>query len=682
MISTMRNLLILLLFAFSTQAYAQQLMTPELLWELGRVSIDDVSSDGSKILFGVTTYNVEENKGTRQLFMLSRSEDGYTAQQLTEAEKSSSNGVLMPGNKIGFLRGGQWMVQIMGGKPTPKTEIDGGISSVKFTPDFKRVMFVREVKTGDELSDIYPDYPKANVHIFDNLMYRHWDHYTDNVHSHVFWADVMDDGSFGPGIDIMENEPYDSPLMPFGGKEEIAWSPDGKTIAYTCKKKTGLEYAVSTNSDIYLYDIETKSTRNLTEGMMGYDKHPRFSSDGKHIAWLSMARDGYEADKNTIYIQDLETGKKLDLAKNYKETIADFAFNPKGTSVYFLSATQATNQFFEIEVPRKIKMVNSPSFRAITIGQHNYGSLHVTGDQIIAERQDMNRANEVYAVNLKDGKSEKLSKVNDAIYRSVKKVKIEKRMIKTTDNKEMLTWVIYPPDFDPQKKYPTLLYCQGGPQSAVSQFYSFRWNFQLMASQGYIIVAPNRRGLPSFGLEWNETISQDWGGQAMRDYLSAIDELAKEPYVDSDNLGAVGASYGGYSVFMLAGIHEGRFSAFISHAGLFNLESWYGTTEELFFANWDIGGPYWEEPVPESYAKFSPHRYIANWDTPILVIHGEKDYRVPISEGMQAFNAAQVKGIPSKLIIYPEENHWILSPQNGLIWHKEYFKWLDQWLKD
>jgi dipeptidyl aminopeptidase/acylaminoacyl peptidase len=293
----------------------------------------------------------------------------------------------------------------------------------------------------------------------------------------------------------------------------------------------------------------------------------------------------------------------------------------------------------------------------------------------------MNHAAELYGFNIKKGTERVITHTNDEIYNSIALSKIEKRWVKTTDGKEMLTWVILPPNFDSTKTYPTLLYCQGGPQSAVSQFYSFRWNFQLMAANDYVIIAPNRRGLPSFGTEWNEAISKDWGGQAMKDYLAAFDEISKESYIDQNNAGAVGASYGGYSVYMLAGIHEKRFKSFVAHCGLFNLESWYGSTEELFFANFDIGGPYWENPAPKSYAKFSPHKYAQNWDTPIFVIHGGRDYRVPDTQGMEAFQVAQLKGLKSRFLYFPKEGHWVLQPQNGLVWHREYFKWLDETLK-
>ena len=678
----MKKVLLFLFTIIVLPCTAQQTMTPELLWKLGRVSIDDVSENRNQILYGVTNYNIDENKGIRSLVLYDEKNKKSPSSQINTGQKSASNGVIYPDGRIGFLQGGQWFVTNKDGVSAgQRTSIDGGISNVTFSPDFSKVFYTAEVKTGKTTLDKYPSYTKANVMIFDDLMYRHWDHFEDDMSSHIFWADVNGAGGFNAGEDIMSGEPFESPLQPFGGAEQITWSPDSKTIAYTSKKVNGLEYAISTNSDIYLFNIETKKITNLTKGMMGYDTEPQYSTDGKTIAWLSMERDGYEADKNNIYIQNISSGARMKITADYPETVRSFLFDKDGKTIYFLSATDATYQYFSIRLPKKIDAKYKVSFRPITSGNHNYTSLFFASGKLIGTRQDMNHANEIYSVNIKDGKSEKITAVNDKIYNSIALVNIEKRWIKTSDNKDMLTWVIYPPNFDASKKYPTLLYCQGGPQSAVSQFYSFRWNFQLMASQGYIVVAPNRRGLPSFGEEWNEEISEDWGGQAILDYFSAIDALAKEPYVDNTNLGAIGASYGGYSVYYLAGVHEGRFSAFISHAGVFNLESWYGSTEELFFANFDIGGPYWETPVPESYKKFSPHLFVDKWDTPILIFHGEKDYRIPITEGMQAFQAAQIKGIPSKFVVFPEENHWVLSLQNGLIWHSEFFGWLDKWLK-
>jgi len=441
------------------------------------------------------------------------------------------------------------------------------------------LMYSSQVKTRKSPSDLYPDLPEANVVITEELMFRHWDEWSDDMRSHVFYINYKDGQVNGDAVDIMAGEDFDTPMMPFGGSGDMSWSPGGNQIIYVCKKSTGLEYARSTNSDLYSYDLETKETSNLTSGMMGYDKDPSFSPDGKYMAWMSMERDGYESDKNRLFIQELSSGNKYDLSANYMETIGSFSWSADSKKIFFQGPKNATFQIFELGIPKTLSHFMDLTIRQITDGDFNYSSPSPSGKYIYTSRTDMNHAREIYRIGIKKGDVVALTHQNDAIYADLSMGNVEKRWIETSDGKEMLTWVIYPPNFDPSKKYPTLLYCQGGPQSPVSQFYSFRWNFQLMASYGYIIVAPNRRGLPGFGLDWNEDISEDWGGQPMRDYLSAIDALAEEPYVDKDNIGAIGASYGGYSVYMLAGMHEGRFKTFISHCGLFNLESWYGTTE-------------------------------------------------------------------------------------------------------
>jgi dipeptidyl aminopeptidase/acylaminoacyl peptidase len=431
---------------------------------------------------------------------------------------------------------------------------------------------------------------------------------------------------------------------------------------------------VSTNSDVFIYDIATKTTINISEGMKGYDRNPLFSPDGSKLAWNSMEREGYESDRNRIMIHDFNTNTTYELTEGLDRNAGHFEWSEDGSKMYFLSGEQATAQLYEINLKNK-------ELRQITSGDHDYVDFAFAGNRIIGGRMSMSQPVELFSINPKNGKTEQLTRINEEKLNSIELGRVEKRWIKTTDNKDMLTWVIYPPDFDPTKKYPTLLYCQGGPQSTVSQFFSYRWNFQLMAANGYIVVAPNRRGLPSFGQEWNEQISGDWGGQAMKDYLSAIDAVKQEPYVDEERLGAVGASFGGYSVYWLAGNHDNRFKALIAHCGLFNLTSWYGTTEELFFANWDLGGPYWEDELQDEYERFSPHTYVENWTAPILVIHGEKDFRVPVSEGIQAFHAAQIRNVPSRFLYFPEEGHWVLSPQNGVLWHRVFFDWLDQWMK-
>lgn len=671
-----------LTLAFSSIAgFAQERMSPELLWELGRVGGEVVSPDGNTVVYGVTNYDLDKNGGERNLYAVPVA--GGEVHQLTEMRGSEYGVQFRPdGRKIGFLHGGQWYEMDPDGTDIIQvTDIDGGISNVKYAPNGKYLMYTQEVKLDRTTKDLYPNLPKANAKIIDDLMYRHWDSWSDANYSHVFYIKYNDGRVSGNPVDIMKGERFDCPQMPFGGAEDLNWTPDSKSIVYVAKKKTGKEYATSTNSDLYVYTLRTGNTTNMTEGMMGYDTHPEYASDGRQVAWLSMARDGYESDKNNIYVYDKIEGRKYNVTKDFSETVSTFSWGEHNEKIYFLAPIEATYQIFELDLSNGASNVSKKSIRQITSGDYNYRGVQQAGGNIIAGRQDMNHATEIYNIDIKSGAVMPLTHVNDAIYANVEMSKIEKRWIKTTDGKKMLTWVIYPPNFDPNKKYPTLLYCQGGPQSPVSQFYSFRWNFQLMAANGYIVVAPNRRGLPSFGEKWNEDISGDWGGQAMKDYLSAIDALAKEPYVDEDNLGAVGASYGGYSVYMLAGIHNNRFKSFISHCGLFNLDSWYGTTEELFFANWDIGGPYWGKNPPKSYKLFSPHKYADKWNTPILVIHGGKDFRVPENQGMEAFQLAQLKGIHSKFLYFPEEGHWVLSPQNGMIWHSEFFQWLDSTLK-
>jgi len=561
--------------------------------------------------------------------------------------------------------------------------LDKDIHHYKYSPDGKQIAIVQEVEVG---SAKHTDLPKAEAYIYDDLTYRHWDSWSDRSYSHVFVGAYSTEGIKGLK-DILANEPYDCPVKPFHGSEDFLWSPDGTHLIYVCKKVQGSDYATSTNTEIYAYNIASGSTRNLTEGMEGYDTQPTFNNEGTQLAWLSMKRNGYESDKNDIVVTNWpEATKRVNITTGWDGTVSSFSYQPNDKSFLFQADLEATVQLFELDAPSKVPSAQPdklPEPRQVTSGDHNLGGvIGVSGQTIVSSKTGMNRARELVTVNMKSGEVSVLTHVNDFIYRNLKQSKVEKRWVTTYDGKRMLVWVVFPPDFDPNQKYPTLLYCQGGPQSAVSQFYSFRWNFQLMAANGYIIVAPNRRGLPGFGTEWNEAISQDWGGAAMKDYLAAFDEVAKEPYVDKERTGAIGASYGGYSVYMLAGIHEKRFKSFISHCGLFNLESWYGSTEELFFANFDVGGPYWGENPPAGYQTFSPHRYADNGDTPILVIHGGRDYRVPDTQGMEAFQVAQLKGLKSRFLYFPNEGHWILRPQNGLVWHREFFSWLDETVRD
>lgn len=663
----------------TTMATAQDKMTPELLWQLGRVSGEAVTADGKTVIYGVSQYNIADNKSEKNLFAIPLS--GGTARQITQAPGTEGDVAVLPGKKIGYSYKQQWWeMNEDGSGAVQKTNVEGGLQNIRRSPDGKYILFSKEVKIKKVAgADFYPDLPKSNVQIYDNLNYRHWDTWEDGNFQHVFYA-TYDNGQVGTPVDIMEGEAFDSPQMPFGGAEDMIWSPDGKRIIYVSKKKYGKEYALSTNTDIYEYDLSSRTTRNLSEGMMGYDVAPAFSADGKYLAWLSMARDGFEADKNDVVILNLATGAKTNITKGWDGTASAISWSNDGKRIFFLAVIKGTEQLLEITLQKDPLQTTAKHIRQITNGDFDItGIVAQVGNTLVVTRTDMNHAAELFTVNLPKGNLQELTTVNKATYDKIGMCKVEKRWVKTTDGKDMLTWVIFPPDFDPNKKYPTLLYCQGGPQSALSQFYSYRWNFQLMASQGYIVVAPNRRGMPGHGVEWNAAISKDWGGQPIRDYLSAIDDVSKENYVDKSRLGAVGASYGGYSVYMLAGLHENRFKTFIAHDGLFDLKSWYGTTEELWFANWDIGA-YWDPANANAYKQFNPSELVATWNTPILIIQGGIDFRVGIEQGLQAFQLAQLKGIKSKLLYFPEENHWVLKAQNAQVWQREFFNWLKETL--
>ncbi len=666
-------------------ANSQSTLTPENLWKINRVYGEQVSPDGKSMIFAQKSYTLEEDKGTSHLMKMPAV--GGDAKMLTDGKTSVYEAQWRPdGKKIGYLSSESGSMQLWemnpdGSGAKQMSDLEGGISNFHYAPDMKHISFTMDVRVEESLADKHSDLPQATGKAYNNLMFRHWTQWHDYNYQHVFIADYSDQiGS--PITDIMKGEAFDAPMMPFGGSEQITWAPDGQSLVYVCKKKTGKDYAVSTNSELWHYDLKTGKTKNLTDAHEGYDNEPVFSNDGKWLAWLSMARDGFESDKNMLWILNMETGNQFPLAASLDQSFGHIVWSEDSKTMYAISGVSATFQVFQLDLKKegsdKLKIAG---FSALTDGDHNINSISLAGGKLVGSMNTMSKPAELYSWDIKTRSIMQLTHANDQMLAKMKMGKVKKRMIKTTDGKDMLTWVIYPPDFDPNKKYPTLLYCQGGPQSAVSQFFSYRWNFQLIAANGYIIVAPNRRGLPSFGQEWNDQISKDWGGQAMKDYLSAIDEVAKEPFVDNDKLGAVGASYGGYSVYYLAGIHEGRFKCFISHCGLFNLESWYASTEELFFANWDIGGPYWDSSLKDAYAKNSPHKMVAKWDTPIMVIHNELDFRVPLNQGLEAFTAAQLKGIPSKLLYYPDEGHWVLKPQNGVMWHREFYDWLDTFLK-
>ena len=618
---------------------SQNLMTPELLWQLGRVSASGISKDGTQVVYTVSTPDAEANKSSRKKYVLSL-QDGAVA------EISNSDSLLL-NNKV--------------------------------SPDGKYLLSNEEVKVNKVFgSDLYPALSKSNVYVFDNLAYRHWDTWEDGKFDHVFLSEVNNPSA---KKDLMEGTAYDCPTKPFGGDEDYIFSADGKQVVYVTKKKAGTAYAISTNTDLYAYDIATGKTTNVTEENKGYDLNPAFNKKNQ-LAWLSMKRDGFEADKQDIIVWNGTT--KMNLTR-YRDDIhvESFIWSEDGNKIYFTAPIDGTIQLFEVNYPGLTKML--PAIKQLTKGNFDIaGIVGHSGDKLIVTRTDMNHAAEIYSVEIASGQMKQLTHVNDNVYASLKMGKIESRLVKTTDGKDMFVWVVYPPDFDPNKKYPALLYCQGGPQSPLTQFYSFRWNFQLMAANGYIIIAPNRRGMPGHGTKWNEQISKDWGGQVMKDYLSAIDDVSKEKYVDRNRLGCVGASYGGYSVFYLAGHHNKRFKSFISHDGVFDLKSMYGTTEELWFVNWDFGGPYWDKKNPavqNALAKFNPINFVDKWNTPILIYQGGKDYRVPIEQGLQAFTAAQLRGIKSKLVYLPDENHWVLNAQNALVWQKEFYKWLEETLK-
>jgi dipeptidyl aminopeptidase/acylaminoacyl peptidase len=621
----------------SLSAISQNVMTPEILWKLGRVSVLGISTDTKNIVYSVSTPSVEENKSNSKF---------YT-------------------------------IPVNGGQAVEITNYKNLLSDKNISPDGQYVIYNEEIKINKvHGKDFYPNLEKSDVQIYDGLDYRHWDTWNEGTFNHVFYKENKEGAV---GIDLLKGEPYDSPQKPFGGDEDYIWSPDSKSIFYVSKKKAGTQYAISTNTNIYEYNLITGKTINRTEANLGYDVAPQFSPAGD-LTYLQMKRDGFEADKNDLIV-DFK-GVKMNLTANWDGTVESFKWSVDGKKVYFIAAVDGTKQLFEVNFP-------GPTRIAVRVNQITNGDFDVneivafSGTNVILTRGDMNHAAEIFSYDLKKNNWKQLSNVNTEVYSSLSLSKTEKRYVTTTDGKKMLVWVILPPNFDATKKYPTLLYCQGGPQSALSQFYSFRWNFQLMAANGYIVVAPNRRGMPGHGVEWNEQISKDWGGQVMDDYLSAIDDVAKENYVDKDRLGCVGASYGGYSAFYLAGIHNNRFKTFIAHDGVFNTQSMFGTTEEVFFANYDFGGAYWEKDnalAQKTYTTFNPATLVGKWNRPILIFQGGKDFRVPIGQGQEAFQAAQLLGIKSRFVYFPEENHWVLKPQNAQVWQKEFFKWLKETL--
>lgn len=685
------------------------LMTPEALWAMGRIGGAEASPNGKQIVYQVGYYSVKENKGHQMLFIMDA--NGKNQKALTTDAKSESDATwIADGKKIAFIRNGQlWSMNPDGSDRKQLTHDKAGIEGFRFSPDGKKVILIKELPYHGTIKENPSDLPLATGRLVTDMNYRHWDHYVESI-LHPFVAEVAEDGTVNEGEDILKGEPYECPMAPFGGVEQLAWSPDSKNIAYTCRKKEGLQYAISTDSDIYLYNIGTRETKNLckeagyvepkvdaTKSMKhqavnapenlknnpGYDTNPQFSADGKYIAWQSMARDGYESDRNRLCIYDLATGKKNYVTEKFDSNVEGFTWNKDNKSITFIGVWHGTLNLYQTNFKGEVKQ--------ITNDWADYGSVSLAnnGNKILATRASMSHPTDIYMVtpgkNTKTTKVEQITRENDHILNQLNLGKCEQRWVKTTDGKQMLVWIMLPANFDASKKYPTLLFCEGGPQSPVSQFWSYRWNIQIMAANGYVVVLPNRRGLPGFGSEWNEEVSGDWTGQCMNDYLSAIDDAtANLPYVDKDRLGCVGASFGGFSVYYLAGHHDKRFKAFLAHDGAFNLESMYTDTEEVWFSNWEYDDAYWNKDRTVNAKKTyenSPHKFVDKWDTPILCIHGEKDYRINANQGMGAFNAARLRGIPAELLIFPDENHWVLKPQNGILWQRTFFGWLDKWLK-
>ena len=689
------------------------LMTPEALWAMGRIGSCAASADGSKIVYQVGYYSVKHNKSHQVLYIMNA--DGSNQTKLTTSSKSETDPAWLPDGRIAFITGGEvWAMNADGTGRQQLSKTNGEVEGFKFSPDAKKVILLKSIPFHEVIKKNPDDLPKATGRLVTDLMYRHWDHYVESI-QHPFVCSVSGDGIATNMTDILEGEPYECPMEPFGGIEQLDWSPDSKSIAYTCRKKTGLEYSISTDSDIFLYDVETKQTTNLCKpadyvapevdptitlrvqavnapenlkNNVGYDQNPQFSPDGQYVAWLSMERDGYEADLNRLCIYHLATGTKRYI--NWQSDVEAFCWAPTAKKVkaadpqfYFLSVWHGCCNMYSASQKGEVRQLTETWDDWTSIQMAN------NGQQILATRQSLSTPTDIYRVTPPVKKQataiQQLTFENKHILDQLTLGKMQQYWVPTTDGKKELVWVMLPANYEEGKKYPTLLFCEGGPQSPVSQFWSYRWNFQIMAANGYVVVAPNRHGLPGFGQEWKEQISGDWTGQCMQDYLSAIDFAVESlPFVDKDRLGAVGASFGGFSVYYLAGIHEKRFKAFIAHDGAFNLAAMYTETEENWFSNWEYDEAYWHRPqMPNAKKTYhdSPHKMVENWDTPILCIHGEKDYRINYTQGMSAFNAARMKGIPAEFLVFPDENHWVLKPQNGILWQRTFFNWLDRWLK-
>lgn len=678
------------------------LMTPEALWAMGRVGACAPSPDGKQLVYQVGYYSVPKNKSRQTLYIMDM--DGKKRRDLG-TEKSMTDPAWV-GNRIAYIMGGEvWTMASDGSDRKQLTKTDGNVEGYIFSPDGKKCIIIKQIPFTDIIQAKPDDLPLTTGLVINDLMHRHWDQYVETI-PHPFLCDVTADG-ISEGKDMLEGEPYECPVLPFGGAEMLCWSPDSKTIAYTSKKKVGRDYAISTDTDIFIYNVETGKTTNICKPVgykdpevdatktlatqsinhqngdmhVGYDQNPQFSPDGKYIAWQSMARNGYESDRNRLCVHNLATGEETYVTESFDSNVDGFCWGADSKTLYFLGVWHACSNAYKTDLGGNVMQLTEEWSDLVSIAPAG------DGKRLIVGRQSFSTPTDLWLLTPgkeKKSKMQQLTDENCEIMSQLEMGKVQQRWVATTDGKKELVWIILPPHFDPEKKYPTLLFCEGGPQSPVSQFWSFRWNFQIMAANGYIIVAPNRHGLPGFGSEWCEEISGDWTGQCMNDYLSAIDDACTLPYVDKDRLGCVGASFGGFSVYYLAGHHDKRFKAFISHDGAFNLESMYTDTEEDFFSNWEYDDAYWNKDMTERARRTyenSPHKFVDKWDTPILCIHGEKDYRIVYNQGMGAFNAARMRGIPAQLLLFPDENHWVLKPQNGILWQRTFFGWLDKWLK-
>ena len=701
-------------FTIATKAYANNnnlptdRLTPELLWSMGRIGSTVLSPDKTNILYTVTTYNISENRGYSAIYILN-SETKETKKLTVNTSKSESDANFIEnGRKIVFLCADDngtsqlWMMNTDGSNrkciSSEKTDVNGYL----FSPDEKHVVLIHDVPTETSIIKNDDDLPKATGMVINELMYKHWDRYVRSV-PHPFIAN-FDGSQVTNARDILDGQPYESPMCPFGGIEEFAWSPDSKSLAYVMRKKTGRDYAISTDSDIFLYNLETGKTKNLckpenykspvvnaTSSLkhqiqynenedynLGYDDKPKFSPNGKYIAWTSMKHDGYESDRTRLCVFEFSTGSKTYVTETFDSGVNDFVWDDNSKELYFSGVWHGKTNLYKTNLKGEVSKITDE------VCDYTLVDVDSRQNKLLTKKQSMSMADDIFFVDIKKGTSYQLTNINESIYNKLTFGEVKERWVKTVDGKQELCWVIYPPHFDKNKKYPTLLFCEGGPQSPVSQFWSYRWNFQIMAANGYIIIAPNRRGLPGFGYEWLTQISGDYTGLCMKDYLSAIDDICKEPYVDKDRLGCVGASFGGYSVYWLAGNHDKRFKCFIAHDGIFNTQQQYLETEEMWFPTWDMGSAPWVKPGGDMQKVYSesPHMFVDQWDTPILCIHGQKDFRIEYTQAESAFNAARLRGIPAQLLLFPDENHWVLKPQNAILWQRTFFRWLDKWLKN